>query len=239
MQSRKLTRPNAPAEVALCFEPHANIVTRIRHPNMPDWAIASCTHGRPIQSRGRCRLDVGWMRLRVRSVHIAGLLEVVCEWLGAICTAQKPHGRPNRTAYSNIGAARTQRRRLFVRTASHASQRPIAHGFASSSTGSADRVRHASALRSARRNACSVGPVDSQAPIYPVTRAKVGFRCEFEGSPAARTDDAAAWAHRRRVEQLAPRAINTTALGAADAGSGRWGMIVSAQARKRARPAAK
>ena len=70
------------------------------------------------------------------------------------------------------------------------------------------------------------GPVASQAPIYPVTRAEVGFRCEFEGSPAARADDAAASAHRRRVKQLARRAIDTTALGAADAGSGRWGIIV-------------
>ena len=97
-----------------------------------------------------------------------------------------------------------------------------------------DTMQHAWSLRSARRNACSVGPVDSQAPIYPVTRVEVGFRCAVEGSPAARADNAAAWANIRRAKQLAPRAIDTTALGAADAGSGRWGTIVrpSAQARK-------
>jgi hypothetical protein len=64
LHARKLTGPKTPAEAALCFEPRANIVTRIRHPNMPDSAIASCTHGRPMQDRDRCRLDVGWARLR-------------------------------------------------------------------------------------------------------------------------------------------------------------------------------
>jgi hypothetical protein len=62
--ARKLTRPNTPEEAALCFEPRANTVTRIRHPNVPELAIASCAHGRLMQGRGRCRLDVGWTRLR-------------------------------------------------------------------------------------------------------------------------------------------------------------------------------
>jgi hypothetical protein len=107
-------------------------------------------------------------------------------------------------------------------------------GFASRSTGSADRVRHYAACMVTKIRATKRvfrWPVDSQAPIYPVMRAKVGFRCEFEGSPAARADDAAAWANRRRAKQLARRAIDTTALGAADPGSVRWGVIVR---RKRA-----
>ena len=104
MHARKLMRPHTPAEAALCFEPRANIVTRIRHPNMLDLAIASCAHGRPMQDATDAGLMSDWRRSEPRSHHIAGLLDVECEGLGAICTAEKTHGRPNRTEYGHIGA---------------------------------------------------------------------------------------------------------------------------------------
>ena len=104
MQSCKLTRPNTPAEVALCFEPRANIVTGIRHPNM------RIRRWRPAHTADRCEYatDAGLTSdgrgSEPRSHHIAGLLDVECEGLGAICTSQKTHGRPNRTGYGKIGA---------------------------------------------------------------------------------------------------------------------------------------
>jgi hypothetical protein len=66
---------------------------------------------RPAHTADQCSrvaADAGLMsdgrRSEPRSHHIAGLLEVECEGLGAICIAQKTHGRPNRTEYGHIGA---------------------------------------------------------------------------------------------------------------------------------------
>ncbi len=64
--------------------------------------------------------------------------------VGATCTAPATHGRPKRMTapeYGKIGAGPTRRRRVSVRTASLASQRPVARGFASRSTGLAGHVR--------------------------------------------------------------------------------------------------
>ena len=165
-------RPHTPAEAALCFEPRANIVTRIRHPNMLDLAIASCTHGRPMQSCDRCRLDVGWARLRASLSSYRWASR--CRMRGARGDLHSP-----KDAW----------------TPQPHGIRPYRRGMTAASRCSCQQM-----LR-------DVPAVDSQAPIYPVTRAEVGFRCAVEGSPAARADDAAAWAYIRRAEQLAPRAL--------------------------------
>jgi hypothetical protein len=89
--------------------------------------------------------------------------------VGATCTAPTAHGRPKRTPAPEccqIGAGRTQRRRLSVRAASLASQRPVARGFASRLTGLAGRVRaYASVLKIRATRQVLGGPADRQAPI--------------------------------------------------------------------------
>ena len=95
--------------------------------------------------------------------------------------------------YCKIGAAGTQRRRLFVRTRLFASQRPI-HG----GSGPADLLRPADRRdwpascesmhrrsTSARRRACSAGRLTGR-PRYSARRANVAFRGEFGGSRSAR-----------------------------------------------------
>ncbi len=86
---------------------------------------------------------------------------------GATCTAPMTQGRPKcieAREHCKIGAECAQRRRLSVTTATLASQRPVARGFASRSTGLAGRVRHYGLrIRATTRVFC--GPGDQQAPI--------------------------------------------------------------------------
>ena len=90
--------------------------------------------------------------------------------VGATCTAPTTHGRPRRMVAPEccrIGAGRTQRRRLSVRTASLASQRPIARGFAGRSTGFASCVQYyASLFEICPTRRVFRGPGDRQAPIF-------------------------------------------------------------------------
>jgi hypothetical protein len=90
--------------------------------------------------------------------------------VGATCTAPMTHGRPKRTAgpeCCQIGAGRAQRRRLSVRTATLASQRSVARGFANRSTGWAGRMQaHASTLEICATMRVFRGPGDRQAPIF-------------------------------------------------------------------------
>ena len=89
--------------------------------------------------------------------------------VGATCTAPTTHGRPKRMAgpeCCQIGAGRKQRRRLSVRTATLASQRPVARGFASRSTGLACCVRaYTSMLKIRATRRVFRRPDDRQAPI--------------------------------------------------------------------------
>jgi hypothetical protein len=94
-------------------------------------------------------------------------------------------------------------RRLSVRAATLASQRPVARGFASRSTGLAGHVRHyTSTLKTRATTPCSAGRLACR-PRYSARRAKVGFRGEFGGSRAARADSTDVWVWNRRPEQLA------------------------------------
>ncbi len=90
--------------------------------------------------------------------------------VGATCTAQTTTGRPKRMVGPEcclIGAGRAQRRRLSVRTASLASQRSAARGFASRSTDWAGRVlAYASTLEIRAKRRELGGPADRQAPIF-------------------------------------------------------------------------
>jgi hypothetical protein len=90
--------------------------------------------------------------------------------VGATCTAPMTHGRSKRTAgpeCCQIGAGRAQRRRLSVRTATLASQRSVARGFASRSTDWAGRVQaYASTLEIRAKRRELGGPADRQAPIF-------------------------------------------------------------------------
>jgi len=90
--------------------------------------------------------------------------------VGATCPAPTTHGRPKRMAgpeCCQIGAGRKQRRRLSVRTATLASQRPVARGFASRSTDWAGRVQaYASTLEIRATRQVLGGPADRQAPIF-------------------------------------------------------------------------
>ena len=98
--------------------------------------------------RDQCQPEVGWAQLdRATSLAPIKSLDFSNRMRGvrASCTASKPRGRPKRMTapdYCKIGAAETQRRRLSARTASLASQRPIARGFASRSLELVGRVRH-------------------------------------------------------------------------------------------------
>jgi hypothetical protein len=90
--------------------------------------------------------------------------------VGATCTAPTTHGRPKRMPapeFCQIGAGRTQRRRLSVRTASLASQQPVARVFASRSTGLAGCVQsYASTLEIRATRRVIRGPGDRQVPIF-------------------------------------------------------------------------
>ena len=90
--------------------------------------------------------------------------------VGATCIAPITHGRPKRMTAPEcckIGAGCTQPRRLSVRTASLASQRPIARGFAGRSTGWAGRVRaYASVFEICATRRVFRGLCDRQAPIF-------------------------------------------------------------------------
>ena len=90
--------------------------------------------------------------------------------VGATCTAPTTQGRPKRTSAPEccqIGAGRTQRRRLSVRTATLASQRPIVRGFAGRSTGWAGCVRaYASIFEICATGRVFRGLGDRQAPIF-------------------------------------------------------------------------
>ncbi len=123
--------------------------------------------------RDQCQLEVGWARLapcaslppyrwsprgRMRGVE-------------ATCTTPTTHGPPKRMTapeYCKIGEGRTQRRRLSVRTAYLASQRPVTRGFASRSTGLAGRMQlNASPLKIRTTTRVFRGPGDRQPPIFP------------------------------------------------------------------------
>jgi hypothetical protein len=147
------------------------------------------------------------------------LLEQRSRGVGATCTALKAHGRPKHMTapeYRKIGAGLTQRRRLSVRMVSLAPQRPIARGFASTSTELAVRVRdYASTLEIRAKRRVFRGPGDRQAPIS-ARRAKVGFRGEFGGS-RARTALASGHATVGPSSLHAESTIGRLTLGTADA----------------------
>jgi hypothetical protein len=153
---------------------------------MPDVAKASCARSRPIPIRDQCQLEVGWARLD-RAMRLASTTSLDSSTtsldsrgrmrgVGATCTAPTTHGRPKRMTAPEcckIGAGRTQRRRLSVSTASLASQRPTARGFAGRSTGLAGCVQYyASVSEICATRRVFRGPGDRQAPI---------FRSESEG----------------------------------------------------------
>jgi hypothetical protein len=205
LHARKLTRPKTPAEAALCFEPRANTVTRICHPNMPDLAIASCTRGRPMQDRDRCRLDVGWARLRASLPSYRWASR--CRMRGARGDLHSPNDawtpQPHGQRSGKIGAGWTQRRRLSVRAAS---QPRSDRGFASRSTGSADRVRHYAA--------CIVTKIRATKRVFRGGRST--RRPRFTPSRKRRLDsDASSKAARRRRRTTLP-------LGHVDAGPSSW-----------------
>ncbi len=196
MHARKRTRPKTPA-------PRANTVTRIRHPNMPDLAIASCTHTRPMQDRDRCRLDAGWAPLRASLPSYRWASR--CRMRGARgdlhspkdAWTPQPHGiRPYRRGM--IAASSPFRQngvsRLAATEGSPADRRdrPTA----------CDTMQHAWPLRPARRTACSAG----RSPRRP----------RFTPSRERRwNSDASSKAARRRERTTLP-------LGHIDAGSSSW-----------------
>jgi hypothetical protein len=141
--------------------------------NMPDVAKTDCAHSRPIPIRDQCQLQVGWARL-ARAVHLPPPHRFTSRGrsrgVGATCTAPTTHGRPKRTSAPEccqIGAGRALRIRLSVRTATLASQRPVARGFASRSTDWAARVQaYTSTLEVRAKRRELGGPADRQAPIF-------------------------------------------------------------------------
>ena len=108
--------------------------------------------------------------------------------VGATCTAPTTHGRPKRTSAPEccqIGAGRAQRIRLSVRTATLASQRPVARGFASRSTDWAGRVQaYALTLEIRAKRRELGGPADRQAPIFRQKR-EGGIRRRMRKQPGA------------------------------------------------------
>ena len=163
-----------PAEAALCFEvacehPDARLPSAI----CQMWRELTAHTAGPYQhaTNASFRLDgrdllapcaslppcLGTSRGRMRGV-------------GATCTAPTTHGRSKRMRVPEcckIGAGCKQRRRLSVRTASLASQRPIARGFAGRSTGWAGCVRaYASIFEICATGRVFRGLGDRQAPIF-------------------------------------------------------------------------
>jgi hypothetical protein len=163
-----------PAEAALCFEvacehPDARLPSAI----CQMWRELTAHTAGPYQhaTNASFRLDgrdllapcaslppcLGTSRGRMRGV-------------GATCTAPTTHGRSKRMRVPEcckIGAGCKQRRRRSVRTATLASQRPVARGFASRSTDWAGRVQaYASTLEIRATMRVFRGPGDRQAPIF-------------------------------------------------------------------------
>ena len=147
---------------------------------------------------------------------------------GATCTAPTTYGRPERMRapeYGKIGAARTQRRRLSVRTAPLASQRPIARGICRESDG-VGRVAAGLGIATRRARLKRVSPWARRpaGPDHPPGDQRCGFRGEYRGSQARdRTVlmpgnvDAgpSSWHAGTAIGRLTPRPR-----GAADAASG-------------------
>ena len=163
MHSRKLTRPDTPAEAVLCLEPRASIWARICHPDMPDWAIASCTHGRPMQSCDRCRLDVGCARLRASRPSYRWASR--CRMRGArgdlhsAKDARTPHPHGKRQDRRGMSAASSPFRKNGVSRLAATDRSRVRQQIDGMDRPTAcDTMQHASSLISARRNdACSVG----------------------------------------------------------------------------------
>jgi hypothetical protein len=164
-------------------------LTRVYHRNMPDLARVFCVHRRPTAyTRPMQQLEVGWARL-ARAMLFAPTISLDFSRLRG--GRSDLHGRPKRmkapeyckigagrTEYCKIGAGRTQRQGCSDRTASLASQRPVARESASGSTGLTGRVRIYASTREIRATTCVTGR-----PRHSARRAKEGFRRRVRRQP--------------------------------------------------------
>ncbi len=214
---------------ALCLELRASIWTLVYPPKIPNLARTFCAQNRPIPIRDRRQLHAGWARLAGSMRFVPTIsLDFSRSNASGRSDLHSPKDAWTSQTHDLSGILQNQRGMNaapspFRQNATLASQRPVARGFASRSTGLAGRVRHyTSTLKIRARTRAFRGPGDRQALIFrQESEGGIRRRIRRQRSRAARADGTDVWARNRRSEQPARRerdwAAHTIALGTADA----------------------